>query len=126
MTITAKLLERMDACKDQVAVFRELFSEGAAPMSVDVALQYADRFDWDWAAKRLLKGSERAEYNRVRALALAEYNSVKASARDEYGRVTAPARAEYDRVRASARAEYDRVKASTFARLYIEQEGKEK
>ena len=53
MKITAKYLEALDACKDQVALFRRHFGE-EVEVSEKLCLAHAHEFDWNWAARRLL------------------------------------------------------------------------
>ena len=52
--ITAAILEAKGACEDQVKMFAALEKAGAISMTVETAVLFADRFDWDWAAKNLL------------------------------------------------------------------------
>jgi hypothetical protein len=114
MKITAALLKRKQACSSQVALFKELFPNGAE-VTEAICAGVADKFDWKWAAQNLLSASASAEYERVCASASAEYERVCASAYAEYKRVCAPAYAEYKRVCASASAEYKRVCAPAYA-----------
>ena len=107
--ITDAQLRAAGACCDQLPLFRRKFGN-SVEVTVQLAESVASEFDWDWAARNLLK-----------APAWAEYDRVTAPARAEYDRVTAAARAECDRVRAAARAEYDRVRAAAFATAYISQ-----
>ena len=85
----------IDACTEQVNLFRTLFGE-SINVTEALCLEHFDKFDWNFAAK-LLSPDGRAEYKRVRDLALAEH----------------------ERVRDLAWAEYDRVRGFAWARLYI-------
>ena len=116
MKITARILKSKGACTDQVALFASLFPKGVQ-VTEALCLEHADKFNWSWAAQKLLPASARAEYERIVASARAEYARTEAPAWAEYERAEAPAWAEYERVRASARAEYERVRASAFGRL---------
>jgi cell division septum initiation protein DivIVA len=107
-TITSHLLIDHRACTDQVALFRKTFGESVV-VTVARARTVAGPFNWEWAARNLLDGTARAEYERVRSPARAEYERVEALAGAEYERVTGQARAEYERVTGQARAEYERV-----------------
>ena len=95
-TLHISQLHAIGACAEQVERFQELFGE-----SVDVTealcLAHFDKFDWSFAVK-LLSPAGRAEYKRVRGLALAEYNRVCGLALAEYNRVCGPAWAECKRV----------------------------
>ncbi len=99
--ITAKRLEALGACRDQIERFRELFGDGAAPLTVDAALSAAGEFDWDWdwAARNLLS----------------------APARKLYSETCAPAWKLYDETCAPARKLYDETCARRFAELYIQE-----
>ena len=104
MTITAKRLEKLGACQDQVDAFRAIWGDGPAPMTVEAAveaaLEHAQVFKWDWAAYQILSDAAWAEYDHA----------------------TASAWAEYKRARAAVFAEYNRACARAFAEAYIKQE----
>jgi hypothetical protein len=133
VTITAKRLEELGACQDQVDAFRAIWGDGPAPMTVETALEHAQVFNWNWAADKLLSDAAWEEYLRAEAAAwdeylratpsaYAEYARAVASARAEYKRAWAAAWAEYDRATALASAEYERACARAFAEAYIKQE----
>ena len=69
MTITAARLEELGACQDQIEAFRKLWGEGPAPMTVEAAVDNAEAFDWNWAAKRFLAAPAWDEYMRATASA---------------------------------------------------------
>ena len=54
MKITKALLIRKHACRGQVDLFAELFPEGVV-ITESSCLAHATEFDWDWAAKKLLR-----------------------------------------------------------------------
>ena len=54
MKITKALLIRKHACRGQVDLFAELFPEGVV-ITESICLAHATEFDWDWAAKKLLR-----------------------------------------------------------------------
>ena len=116
MTITAKRLEELGACQDQVAAFRAIWGDGPAPMTVEAAVEHAQTFNWKWAAQYLLTYAARAEYKRAAKEAWAEYY------RAEYERAADVAWAEYYRAKDAAWAEYERARARAFAEAYIKQE----
>ena len=148
MTITAKRLEDLKACRDQIDQFRQIWKDGPAPMTVEAAVENADAFNWEWIACRVLATPAKVEYERamlkagaeydcaiapaeaeyVRAIALAkagaEYDCAIAPAEAEYVRAIAPAKAwtEYKRAKKPADAEYMRAMARAFAEAYIAQE----
>lgn len=113
MTITAAKLESLKACSAQIATFRELFGEGPAPMTVETAVEYADTFDWDWAAQHLLDHSARRTYNETLA-----------PIRRTYYEARAPILRAYDAARAPIRRTYNEGKARAFAEAYILQESR--
>ena len=97
--ITSRLLKLKGACSEQVELFKSLGGD-TKPLTLELCLEHADKFDWSWAAQYLLSPAAYAEYDRVRAAAYAEY----------------------DRVRAAARAEYDRVAAAAFFKAWATQD----
>ena len=113
--VTVEMLERLDACRDQVKLFRATFGEAAELTEGNGMKAAATGLDIYWLAFRVLTGERLAEYKRVRAAASAEYQRVTAPAWAEYQRVTAAASAEYQRVTAPAWAEYQRVTAAASA-----------
>ena len=54
MKITKALLIRKHACRGQVDLFAELFPEGVV-ITESICLAHATEFDWDWAARKLLR-----------------------------------------------------------------------
>lgn len=77
--ITVDTLIAKHACKDQVALFREHFPNGA-PMTVEGAVAVANVFSWDWAAKHLLSATARKACEDATATARKAYNEVRATA----------------------------------------------
>ena len=122
VTITLRQLKDLDACQEQVELFAAAFGT-KVQVTVELAAQYADKFDFGWLAGRTLKASALAEYDKATASAWAEYDKVEASAWAKYGKATATAQAKYGKVRAPAQAEYGKARASAWAAAYINQEG---
>lgn len=54
MKITKALLVRKHACRGQVDLFAELFPKGVV-ITESICLAHATEFDWDWAARKLLR-----------------------------------------------------------------------
>jgi hypothetical protein len=113
-TLTLQQLKDANACHAQVSLFQRTFGE-SVEVTVELAKQYAQQFDFGFAAQRFLSAPARAEYDKVAAAAWAEYDKVRAAAFAEYHKVIAPARAEYDKVAAAAWAEYHKVIAAAWA-----------
>ena len=95
-TLTLETLKVERACAEQLRLFESMFGQ-SVEVTEALCVEVSAKFDFAWAAQRLLSPDALAEYERV----------------------TAPAWAEYKRVKASAWAEYKRVKAAAFARAYI-------
>jgi len=93
--ITISQLETLKACQSQRFLFRKLFGSRVA-VTEEALLPHASRFDWAWAAMRLLSAPAWAEYLEA----------------------TATAWAEYDKAIAPALAEYQEARATAFIRLY--------
>lgn len=92
--ITYQMIEAEGACHSQVDLFKKLFPNGA-PLTVEAAMSVADKFNWDWAARKLLskKGWKAYEeamapalkvYREATALDLKEYKEAKATAWEAY------------------------------------------
>ena len=70
MKITKALLIHKHACGGQADLFAELFPEGAV-ITESSCLAHATEFDWDWAAKKLLRPPARKACDEAYALAFA-------------------------------------------------------
>ena len=112
MIITAKKLESLGACADQVELFRHLFGE-RQKVTVDLCRKYAANFDWDWAAANLLS-----------APACNAYDETEATARKAYQEATAPALNAYDGTGAAAWKAYQEATAEAFAKAAMEAQGR--
>lgn len=77
--ITLAQLRAAGACADQRNKFKELFGS-SVEVTVDLCVQHATVFDWDFAATHFLTATALAKYERVSATALAEYQRVSAPA----------------------------------------------
>ena len=92
--ITARLLEQHNACKEQMALFRELFPKGSPrsrKAALAAAIRHADKFDWIWAARRLLSPPALRAYKEAIAPAERAYNEATAAAERAYNEARAPA-----------------------------------
>lgn len=92
-TLTLKQLIVAVACEDQVELFKRLFGD-SVEVTVERAVSVADRFDWDWAAGRLLSPAARKAFNEAEAAARKEYNEVVVPAWWAYREAKAAAFAE--------------------------------
>ena len=99
--LTIADLEMVRACEEQVAKFRELFGNEVL-VTVELAVQHAADFDWDWAARKLLSAPARAAYNAAVAPEWDAYEASEAAADAAYDAATAAAWAAYEAARAPA------------------------
>ena len=90
MIITAKKLESLGACADQVELFRHLFGE-RQKVTVDLCRKYAANFDWDWAAASLLSVPACKAYKEAEATARKACQEATANAWKAYQEATAEA-----------------------------------
>ena len=77
--ITARKLESLGACPEQVAIFRRHFGAGVVP-TLELVMRYAQVFDWDWAAKNLLSATADKAYQEATAPAYKAYRAARAQA----------------------------------------------
>ena len=64
MKINVNQLENHRACPSQMLRFHELFGRVEVEITLELCLQHAETFDWDWAAARLLQQPEgQDQYN---------------------------------------------------------------
>ena len=111
--ITYQMLEAKGACQGQVILFKEAFPNGA-PLTIEAALSVADKFDWDWAARKLLSEKGLKAYSEAEAPAWKAYEEAEALARKAYEEAGALARKAYEEAEALARKAYK--EAETLAR----------
>jgi len=144
-TITLQQLKDADACKAQVRLFEKTFG-GEVEVTVGAALEYAQVFDFDFAARNFLEQAARKAYNEATAAAWKAYNEATAAARkayDEamapawkayyeaiaaawkaYEKEKAPAWKAYEEAKAAARKAYEEATAVAFATAYLNQQEK--
>ena len=115
MIITAKQLESLGACADQVELFRHLFG---ARQKVTVALcrKYAANFDWNWAAASLLSPPARKAYEEATAPAWKAYEEAMAPALKAHEEARATAWKAYEEATANAWKAYQEATAAAFAK----------
>ncbi|MFA5900268.1 MAG: hypothetical protein WC829_14280 [Hyphomicrobium sp.] len=65
--VSAAILRRMTACKEQVDVFRAIFGTATVSITEALCVEHADKFDWNWAARNLLPAPLYADYRAKRA-----------------------------------------------------------
>ncbi len=109
MFITKELLEKHEACKDQLDKFVELFPDGVVPTR-DLCSAHAQTFSFAWA-RYLLSPPAREAYDKAIVSAWKAYNEALVSegkARDE---AIVSARKVHDEIVAAARKVYDEALA---------------
>ena len=91
MKITVEMLQKKNACHDQVELFSELFPDGADVNHENAGIAHRAWLDIDWAAKHFLLPDALAEWRRIKDTALAEYGRIRDTAWTEYQRICAHA-----------------------------------
>ena len=81
MKITKALLISKHACRGQVDLFAELFPEGVV-ITESICLAHATEFDWDWAARKLLRPPAREACDEAMAPARKARDEAYALARE--------------------------------------------
>lgn len=99
--ITLSQLRKAHACTPQVSLFEATFGE-EVEVSAALALKYASKFDFSWAARNLLSPQ-----------AYKSFRAAMTPASEAYDIATAPARKAYRAAIASAYKAYDATTAST-------------
>lgn len=120
--LTYERLKDADACRDQLALFKRKYGASVA-VTIEVAQEVAEDFDWDWA-RRLLDPPALAAYTAARASARAAFNAAIAPALAAYNAATASAWAAYNAAKAPARTAFDAAIASAWANAFIESEAR--
>jgi len=117
MKITLTQLYTAHACSDQVLLFKHFFG-GEVEVTRELALQYASRFDFEWAAKTLLSSLARKMYREATASVWKAYDEASKPAWKAYIKTTAPAWTTYRKATAPARKEYEEAIAIAFVDAY--------
>ena len=86
MKVTAKMLERKQACPGQVEVFKAEWPEGVIVTEEALLRAVELGLDLEWFALHWLSASIEAEYKRQRAAIDAEYKRQRAPIYAEYKR----------------------------------------
>jgi hypothetical protein len=101
--ITVELLKLKGASARQVALFAEIFPEGAV-VKVKTAIAVAAKFNWEWAAENLLSSDGFAAYNTAISPAADARNAATKAASDTCNAVVWPAHWAYNHTIKVARA----------------------
>ena len=115
--ITLKQLNELGACENQLKLFEETFGEEAIfktkAQAVETAIKMARKFDFEWAAIKLLSRGYRKDYQETKAPLWEAYLEAKAPLRKAYKEAIAP-----------LQQAYEEAIAKLFAELYFKQEPK--
>ena len=60
--INVARLRKKLACSGQIRVFIAVVGYGDAPLTIEFAVEHAEKFDWDWAAEKLLSIEDYLDY----------------------------------------------------------------
>ena len=108
--ITAAMLRENDACEEEVKKFEHLFGESVIPTK-ELALQYADEFDWEWAADNLLSQAQLNVYTAAIKPATKLYGDAYEQTHTDYQKAVAPAKERYDAAAyAAAKERYEAMR----------------
>jgi len=113
--ITREWLEDRGACADQVELFARLYPDGVVLSRAALIEAAANGLRVSWLGARVLRGEQRAEYERQAAQLWAEYLCHKGRLWAECNRKEAPLRAEYERQVVHLEVEYERRVAPLLA-----------
>ena len=116
--LTLAALRKAGACQSQLDLFRTAFGTRVV-VTPARAVEHAQTFDWDWAARHLLSPTARTAYNAAVAPARAAYDAAVAQAWAAYRAAVAPAHAAYRAADAQASAAYRAAVAQAWAEAYI-------
>ena len=111
MKITVKQLVKLNACANQVVIFKRLFGPSATVTLANCVKAGKAGLAFDWAARNLLPATAWDAYQKARATALDAYEKETAPALDAYQKATATARDAYQKARAPAWDAYQKARA---------------
>ena len=94
MFVTAELLKKLKACKEERDQFTELFPFGVE-LSRAVIVQYAQEFNWTWCAENLAGDEGWAAYDQAERSAWAAYRQAVGPTHSAYKQAIGPALAVY-------------------------------
>jgi hypothetical protein len=107
--ITAKMLKTGKACKEQVALFKELFPDGAKFTKANWKKAKNAELDILFCVE-FLSPENLADYIKVRDSARTEHNKIRELAWAKYSKACGPAWTEYIKTLGSARDVYGKVR----------------
>jgi hypothetical protein len=93
--VSAAILRRMAACKEQVDVFHTIFGTATVSITETLCVEHANKFNWDWAANNLLPAPLYADYKAKITPLYADYEAKRAPLDADYRAKIAPLYADY-------------------------------
>jgi hypothetical protein len=116
-TITLKMLIAAKARGDQVKEFKETFGDEVA-MSEDLVKEWANRIDFNFAAKKSLPRERYRQYAETCETAGKQCDETTAIALKQRDEAIATAKKRYDETISAALKQYDETTALKFFELY--------
>jgi hypothetical protein len=111
VNITLALLKSKGACANQVALFKQHFGEGPAPLDDATAIKMARVFDFSWAADNLLSEEGRKAYKEAMAALRKAYEESRAALWKAYEEAEAPLWKAYEEAKAPLWKAYKEAEA---------------
>jgi len=111
MKITVEQLVKLNACANQVVIFKRLFGPSATVTLANCVKAGKAGLAFDWAARNLLPATAWDAYQKARATALDAYLKETAPAWDAYQKETATALDAYQKATATAGDAYQKARA---------------
>jgi hypothetical protein len=114
----------LDACVDQVDLFRRTFGD-SVDVTPDLCERYAAEFDWGWAAKHFLTERAYEAYDAAERPLMEAYEAARRPLMEAYEAARRPlmeayeAYEAYEAARRPLQEAYEAARARTFGELYV-------
>ena len=115
--LTLAQLIDVKACTKQVELFEATFGE-SVEVTEALTAEFANEFDFYWAAKLFLSVSARTEYNKMCSFAGAKYDKMRTAHLNDPDALLPSVWTIWNKTRLIAEAEYNKVCAIAFAKMY--------
>ena len=109
-TIKLETLIKLNACQNQVDLFKETFGE-SVELSEAIAKEFGSKFDINWAANNLLNEEQLNAYQEAKAPFLKTYEEATAPLLKTYQEAKAPLWKAYEEARAPLLKAYQEANA---------------
>ena len=117
-TIKLETLIKLNACQNQVDLFKETFGD-SVELTEALAKEFCSKFNIDWAAHNLLNEEQLNAYEEAKAHLLKTYEDANAPLLKTYQEANAPLLKTYEEASAPLLKTYQEAKAVEFAKIYI-------